>query len=139
MFWIHHSDNAIQMTGHFFHLDHANLPVSDHTYIFCKLSFCQIVSEMIDFLGSGVRKWIPGLILRKGLYELPPCGIEIAQYLLPMRSFLFSFSFSNEHLCALFQILFSNFLQNKIATFFCGPPDYKNYLTYVVKYFSYEQ
>ena len=76
MFWIHQSDNAIQMTGHFFHLDHANLPVSDHTYIFCKLSFCQIVSEMIDFLGSGVRKWIPGLILRKGLYELPSCGIK---------------------------------------------------------------
>ena len=49
------------MTGHFFHLDHANLPVSDHTYIFCKLSFCQIVSELIDFLGSGVRKGIPGL------------------------------------------------------------------------------
>ena len=49
------------MTAHFFHLDHANsranLPVSDHTYIFCLLSkFCQIVSEMIDFLGSGVRK-----------------------------------------------------------------------------------
>ena len=43
----------------FFQLDHANLPVSDHTYIFCKLSFCQIVSEMIDFLGTGVRKWIP--------------------------------------------------------------------------------
>ena len=139
MFWIHHSDNAIQMTGHFFHLDHANLPVSDHTYIFCKLSFCQIVSEIIDFLGSGVRKWIPGLILRKGLYELPPCGIEIAQYLLPMRNLLFSFSFSNEHLCALFQILFSNFLQNKIATFFCYLPDYKNYLTYVVKCFPYEQ
>ena len=53
--------------------------------------------------------------------------------------FSFFFSFSNEHLYALFQILFSNFLQNKIATFFCGPPDYKNYLTYVVKYFSYEQ
>ena len=65
MFWIHHSDNAIQMTGHFFHLDHANLQVSDRTYIFCKLSqFCQIVSEMIDFFGSGVRKWIPGLILK---------------------------------------------------------------------------
>ena len=55
-----------------------------------------------------------------------------------MRSFLYFFSFSNEHLCALFQILFSNFLQNKIATFFCNLPDYKNYLTYVVKYFSYE-
>ena len=122
MFWIHHSDNAIEMTGHFFHLDHANLLVSDHTYIFCNLSFCQIVSEMIDFLGSGVRKWIPWLILRKRLYELPPCGIEIAQYLLQIRNFLFFFSFSNEHLCTLFQILFSNFLQNKIATFFCHLP-----------------
>ena len=59
MFWIHHSDNAIQITGHFFHLDRAKPPVSDHTYIFCKLSFCQKVSEMIYFLGSGVRKWIP--------------------------------------------------------------------------------
>ena len=77
MFWIHHSDDAIQMTGHFFHLDHANLQLRDHTYTFCKLSlFCQIVSEMIDFFGSGVRKWIPGLILRKGLYELPFCGIK---------------------------------------------------------------
>ena len=56
-----------------------------------------------------------------------------------MTNFLFFFSFSNEHLYALFQILFSNFLQNKIATFFCDPPDYKNYLSYVVKYFSYEQ
>ena len=95
---------------------------------------------MIDFLGSGVREWIPGLILRKGLYELPLCGIEITQYLLQMRNFLFFFfSFSNEHLCALFQILLSNFLQNKIATFFCHLPDYKNYHTYVLKYFSYEQ
>ena len=111
-----------------------------YLYIFCKLSFCQIVSEMIDFLGSGVRKWISGLILRKGLYELPPCGIEIAQYLLQMRNFFFYFySFSNEHLGALFQILFSNFLQNKIATFFCHLPDYKNYHTYVLKHFSYEQ
>ena len=64
--------------------------------------------------------------------------IVTVQYLLQMRSFLFFFSFSDEHLCALFQILFSNFLQNKIATFFCNLPDYKNYLTYVVKYFSYE-
>ena len=56
-----------------------------------------------------------------------------------MRSFLYFFSFSNEHLSALFQILFSNFLQNKIATFFSHLPDYKNYLTYVVKFFSYEQ
>ena len=40
-------------------------------------------------------------------------------YLLQMTNFLFFFSFSNEHLYALFQILFSNFLQNKIATFFC--------------------
>ena len=55
-----------------------------------------------------------------------------------MSSFLFFFSFSKEHLCALFQILFSNFLQNKIGTFFCNLPDYKNYLTYEVKYFSYE-
>ena len=43
------------MTGHFFHLDHANLPVSDHTFGMLG-KFCQIVSEMIDFLGSGVRK-----------------------------------------------------------------------------------
>ena len=61
----------------FFHLDHANLQVSDHTYTFCKLSLlCQIVSEMIEFFVSGVRKWIPGLILRKGLYELPFCGFK---------------------------------------------------------------
>ena len=53
-----------------------------------------------------------------------------------MKSFLFFFSFSDEHLCALFQILFSNFLQNKIATFFYHLPDYKTYLTYVVKDFS---
>ena len=59
----------------FFHLDHANLPVSDHTFGMLG-KFCQIVSEMIDFLGSGMRKWIPGLILRKGLYELPSCGIK---------------------------------------------------------------
>ena len=44
------------MTGHFFHLDYANLPVSDHTYIVCKLIFCQIVSELIDILGCGVRE-----------------------------------------------------------------------------------
>ena len=62
--------------------------------------------------------------------------IVTVQYLLQMRSFLFFFSFSGEHLCALFQILFSNFLQNKIATFFYHLPDYKTYLTYVVKDFS---
>ena len=55
------------------------------------------------------------------------------------EEFFFLFSFINEHLYALFQILLSNFLQNKIATFFCHLPDYKNYHTYVLKYFSYEQ
>ena len=50
--------------------------------------------------------------------------------MLQMRSFLFFFIFSDEHLCALFQILFSNFLQNKIATFFSHLLDYKIYLTY---------
>ena len=45
--------------------------------MFCKLSqLCQIVSEMIDFLGSGVRKRIPVLILRQGLYELSSGDIK---------------------------------------------------------------
>ena len=50
------------MTGYFCHLDHANLPVSDRTYIFCKLSqFGQILSEVIDVLGfwsEKVKSWV---------------------------------------------------------------------------------
>ena len=34
--------------------------LSDYIYVLCKRSFCQIVCEMFDFLGSVVRKWIVG-------------------------------------------------------------------------------
>ena len=57
---MHHSKCSLNEANFFIWIMQIKVSLSDYTYVLCKLSFCQIVCEMFDFLGSVVRKWILG-------------------------------------------------------------------------------